>query len=243
MLKYARLKERDDAARMREKEREQFIAERAQLENYLRSVSEHVKALQESSNANNERFTSERQKLENELDEMRNDSKSKFDEIRQERDHLQIELARLRTQLKQEIEQKTEEIQLLQGKISRLEKVRNDLESQLEQLAKYNNVSEQKLAELSETHLSVESKLATERDDYDKRVLTLEDSIKNKNRQVEELTAQLLQSQLQVQTVEKDSADHIGQKDSQIQSLRRDLEKAKFDFDTFKPQLSKYKIP
>lgn len=36
-------KERDDIARLREKEREQFVAERAQLENYLRSVSEHVK--------------------------------------------------------------------------------------------------------------------------------------------------------------------------------------------------------
>ena len=104
-------KERDDIARLREKEREQFVAERAQLENYLRSVSEHVKdrvllqtivsqligkyseeiktqnkALQESSNANTERFNVERQKLEEELETMRDDAKSKQEELRRERD-------------------------------------------------------------------------------------------------------------------------------------------------------------
>ena len=66
----------------------QFVAERAQLENYLRSVSEHVKALQESSNANTERFNGERQKLEEELETMRDEAKSKQEELRRERDQV-----------------------------------------------------------------------------------------------------------------------------------------------------------
>lgn len=81
-------KERDDIARLREKERDQFVAERAQLENYLRSVSEHVKALQESSNANTERFNGERQKLDEELETMRDEAKSKQEELRRERDQV-----------------------------------------------------------------------------------------------------------------------------------------------------------
>jgi len=60
-------KEKEDANKLREKEKEQFVAERAQLENYLRSVSEHVKALQDSSTAAAERFSAERTKLEEEI--------------------------------------------------------------------------------------------------------------------------------------------------------------------------------
>ena len=229
-------KERDDANRLREKEREQFVAERAQLENYLRSVSEHVKALQDSSNANNERFNAERTKLEDEIEALREEGKTKQDELRRERDQLQIELARLRTQLKQDVEQKTEEANLLQGKVARLEKSRNDLEAQLEHLAKTKNMSEQELAEMRETHCSTESKLESERSEFERVKEALEEALKGKNKQVEDLTAQLLQSQLHVQTVEKDSADHLSQKDAQVQSLRKDLERAKVDFDEFKRQ-------
>ena len=51
----------------------------------------------------------------------------------------------MKTQIKQEADQKTEEVQLAQGKISRLEKARNDLETQLENLAKTKNLSDKKL--------------------------------------------------------------------------------------------------
>ena len=67
--------ERDESTRLREKEREQFIAERAQLENYLRSVSEHVKALQDSSNQSTERFSAEKEKFEVDIEQMRLESK------------------------------------------------------------------------------------------------------------------------------------------------------------------------
>ena len=128
--------ERNESNRLREKEREQFLAERAQLENYLRSVSEHVKALQDSSNQNTERFGEERVKFEAEMEQIRLESKSRETDLRKERDDLQIEQVRLKTQLKQEVENKTEEVNLLQGKVQRLEKARDELEAQIEKVSK-----------------------------------------------------------------------------------------------------------
>lgn len=147
---------------------------------------------------------------------------------------LQIELARMKTQIKQESDQKTEEVTLAQGKINRLEKARNDLETQLENLAKTKNLSEQELAELRETSVSVENRLNLEREDFNKTRTSLEEAIKTKNKQIEDLTAQLLQSQLQVQTIEKDAVENVAVKDALINNLRRDLENAKVEFDEYK---------
>jgi len=64
-------------------------------------------------------------------------------------------------------------------------------------LAKTHNLSEQQLAEATETSMTIESRSKQEREAFEKMQSTLEETIKGKNRQVEELTAQLLQSQLQ----------------------------------------------
>ena len=148
----------------------------------------------------------------------------------------------MRTQMKQEADQKTEEVQLAQGKISRLEKARNDLETQLENLAKTKNLSEQELAELRETSLSVENRLNLERADFEKTQTSLEEAIKTKNKQIEDLTGQMLQSQLQVQTIEKDAVENLAVKDSLIHNLRRDLENARAEFDEYKKSQARIKL-
>ena len=148
----------------------------------------------------------------------------------------------MKTQIKQEADQKTEEVQLAQGKISRLEKARNDLETQLENLAKTKNLSEQELAELRETSLSVENRLKLEREDFEKTQTSLEEAIKTKNKQIEDLTAQLLQSQLQVQTIEKDAVENVAVKDGLVNNLRRDLENAKAEFDEYKKSQARIKL-
>ncbi|CBY39750.1 unnamed protein product, partial [Oikopleura dioica] len=229
-------KEKEDANKLREKEKEQFVAERAQLENYLRSVSEHVKALQDSSTAAAERFSAERTKLEEEINSVQDESKEKQNELRKERDELQIEIARFKSQSKQELEQKLEEIQIGQSKITRLEKNRDELESQLEQLAKTHNLSEQQLAEATETSMTIESRSKQQREEFEKMQSTLEETIKGKNRQVEELTAQLLQSQLQTENIKKDWSDLISQKDSSAAKLKRELEEAQIAFENFKKE-------
>ena len=148
----------------------------------------------------------------------------------------------MRTQMKQEADQKTEEVQLAQGKISRLEKARNDLETQLENLAKTKNLSEQELAELRETSLSVENRLNLERADFEKTQTSLEEAIKTKNKQIEDLTGQMLQSQLQVQTIEKDAVENVAVKDGLINNLRRDLENARAEFDEYKKSQARIKL-
>ena len=148
----------------------------------------------------------------------------------------------MRTQMKQEADQKTEEVQLAQGKISRLEKARNDLETQLENLAKTKNLSEQELAELRETSLSVENRLNLEREDFEKTQTSLEEAIKTKNKQIEDLTGQMLQSQLQVQTIEKDAVENVAVKDDLIHNLRRDLENARAEFDEYKKSQARIKL-
>ena len=148
----------------------------------------------------------------------------------------------MRTQMKQEVDQKTEEVQLAQGKISRLEKARNDLERQLENLAKTKNLSEQELAELRETSLSVENRLNLERADFEKTQISLEEAIKTKNKQIEDLTGQMLQSQLQVQTIEKDAVENVAVKDGLIHNLRRDLENARSEFDEYKKSQARIKL-
>ena len=148
----------------------------------------------------------------------------------------------MRTQMKQEADQKTEEVQLAQGKISRLEKARNDLERQLENLAKTKNLSEQELAELRETSLSVENRLNLERADFEKTQTSLEEAIKTKNKQIEDLTGQMLQSQLQVQTIEKDAVENVAVKDGLINNLRRDLENARAEFDEYKKSQARIKL-
>ena len=148
----------------------------------------------------------------------------------------------MKTQMKQEADQKTEEVHLAQGKISRLEKARNDLETQLENLAKTKNLSEQELAELRETSLSVENRLNLERADFEKTQTSLEEAIKTKNKQIEDLTGQMLQSQLQVQTIEKDAVENVAVKDGLINNLRRDLENARAEFDEYKKSQARIKL-
>ncbi|CAG5090077.1 Oidioi.mRNA.OKI2018_I69.PAR.g12454.t1.cds [Oikopleura dioica] len=229
-------KEKEDANKLREKEKEQFVAERAQLENYLRSVSEHVKALQDSSTAAAERFSAERTKLEEEINSTQEESKEKQNELRKERDELQIEIARFKSHSKQELEQKLEEISIAQSKIARLEKNRDELENQLEQLAKTHNLSEQQLAEATENSMSIESRSKQEREEFEKMQSSLEETIKGKNRQVEELTAQLLQSQLQTENIKKDSSDLVAQKDASFAKLKKELEEAQIAFENFKKE-------
>ena len=70
------------------------------------------------------------------FEQIRLESKSRETDLRKERDDLQIEQVRLKTQLKQEVENKTEEVNLLQGKVQRLEKARDELEAQIEKVSK-----------------------------------------------------------------------------------------------------------
>ena len=56
----------------------------------------------------------------------------------------------MKTQLKQEVENRTEETALLNDKIARLEKARNELEAEIEKVVKQKTMFEQMIAELTE---------------------------------------------------------------------------------------------
>ena len=208
--------EKTETMKLREKEREQFLAERAQLENYLRSVSEHVKALQDSSNQNSDRFTAEREKFEGEIEQTKIDGKQKELELRKERDDLQVEQVRLKTQLKKAIETQQEEEQLLNDKITRLEKARSDLEGEIEQVAKQKNMFEQMIGELNEDLQVHDKKTSSEKIEWGHAKAMLDENIKNKSTQIEELMSQLA-----------NSSTTANMKEQTIDTLRKELDAMK----------------
>ena len=157
--------------------------------------------------------------------------KTKETDLRKERDDLLVEQVRIKTQLKQEVESKTEELNLLQVKATRLEKTRDELEAEIEKISKEKVMLEQMITELTEDASNLERKVAAERDEAAAIKTQLEEAVKQKNSQIEDLTSQLLQTQIQITESGKDTSLVIKTKEEMIATMRKETDRLQMDID------------
>ena len=108
------------------------------------------------------------------------------------------------------------------------------MEAQIEKVSKEKNMLETLIAELTEDSTSLERKLLSEKDEWNVTRATLEESLRQKNTQIEELTSQLLATNLKISETDAQTTELTKSKETLISNLRKEIDQLQIDLDKAK---------
>ena len=90
------------------------------------------------------------------------------------------------------------------------------------------------ITELTEDSTSLERKLLSEKDEWNVTRASLEESIRQKNTQIEELTSQLLATNLKISETEAQTTEFTKSKETVISNLRKEIDQLQNELDKAK---------